>query len=202
MYGKNNTKAMFADDTTILSSKRKSSCSFQTDMDNLSQWFCQNRIRINRDKCEAVAFGRGHPSEILILNKKVSYSNVCKLLGLYVDKTLSFREHIDYVVKTHNKFCGLIYRVRHIFTQKCLLMFYNTFALSRNCYGLLIYSSAAKQTCRKVKKRNEEFCELFFSRRNLIPYMIFLERTKFEFFKFENIKELFRQLLKVLLNLS
>ena len=68
----NCTMAMFADDTTILSSKRKGLCSIQSDMDNLSQWFCQNRLSINRDKCEAVAFGRGHPSEILILDKKNS----------------------------------------------------------------------------------------------------------------------------------
>ena len=61
---------MFADDTTILNSKRKNSCSYQSDMDNLLQWFCQNRLSINKDKSEAVAFGRGHPSEILILDKK------------------------------------------------------------------------------------------------------------------------------------
>ena len=89
----------FADDTTILSSKRKGSRSTQSDMDNLTQWFCQNGLSINRDKCEAVTFGHGHPSEILILDKKVPYSNACKYLGVYVDKTLRFREHIDYVVK-------------------------------------------------------------------------------------------------------
>ena len=66
----NCTMAIFADDTTILSSKRKGLCSIQSDMDNFSQWFCQNRLSINRDKCEAVAFGRGHLSEILILDKK------------------------------------------------------------------------------------------------------------------------------------
>ena len=62
--------AMFAEDTTILSSKRKGSCSIQSDMDNLSQWFCQNRLSIYKDKCEAVAFGRGHPSEILFFKQK------------------------------------------------------------------------------------------------------------------------------------
>ena len=95
------TMAIFADDTTILSSKRKGSCSIQSDMDNLSQWFCQNRLSINRDKCEAVVFGRGHPSENLILDKKVPYSNACKYLGVYVNKTLRFREPIDYVKKQY-----------------------------------------------------------------------------------------------------
>ena len=113
--------AMFADDTTILGSKGKGLCSIQSDMDNLSQWFCQNRLSIIRDKCEAVAFGRGHHSEFLILDKKIPYSNACKYLGVYMDKTLRFRENFDYVEKKLNKFCALIYRVRHMFTQKCLL---------------------------------------------------------------------------------
>ena len=127
-------------------------CSIQSDMDNLSQWFCQNRLSINRDKCKAVAFGRGHPSEILSLDKKIPYSNACKNLCVYVDKTLRFREHIDYVEKKLNKLCGLIYRVRHMFTQKCILMFYNSFAKSRICYGLLIYGSAAKLNLSKIEK--------------------------------------------------
>ena len=42
--------AMFADDTTIMSSKRKGLCSIQLDMDDLSQWFRQNRLSIK--KCE------------------------------------------------------------------------------------------------------------------------------------------------------
>ena len=88
--------AMFADDTTISNSKRKGSCSIQSDMENLLQWFCRKRLSINRDKCEAVAFGRGHRCEILILDKKVPYSNACKYLGAYVDKTLRFRERRTY----------------------------------------------------------------------------------------------------------
>ena len=66
---------MFAD-TTNLSSKRKSLCSNQSELDNLLQWFCQNRLSINRDTCEAVAFGRGHPSEILITDKNSFFERV------------------------------------------------------------------------------------------------------------------------------
>ena len=84
--GKKCTSAMFADYTTILSSKSKGSCSIQSDMSNLSQWFSQNRLGTNRYKCEAVAFGHGHPSEILILDKKVPQSNACKCFCVFVEK--------------------------------------------------------------------------------------------------------------------
>ena len=167
-------------------------------MDNLSQWFCQNRLSINRDKCEAVAFGSGHPSEILILDKKIPYSNACKYLGVYVDKTLRFREHIDYFEKKLNKFCGLIYRVRHMFTQKCLLMFYNSFAKSRICYGLLIYGSAAKTNLSKIEKAQRRILRAIFFKKKFDSLHDLLRTNKiltvFELFVLENIKELFRQL--------
>ena len=194
----NCTMAMFADDTTILSSKRKSLCSIQSEMDNLSQWFCQNRLSINRDKCEAVAFGRGHPSEILILDQKILYSNACKYLGVYVDKTLRFREHFDYVEKKLKKFCGLIYRVRHMFTQKCLLTFYNSFAKSRISYGLLICGSAAKTNLSKVEKAQRRILRAIFIKKKFdsLPDLLRTDEilTVFELFVLENIKELFRQL--------
>ena len=137
-------------------------------MDNLLQCFCQNRLSINRDKCEAIAFGRGHPSETLILDRKIPYSNACKYLGVYVDKTLRFREHIDYVEKKLDKLCGLIYRVRHMFTQQCLLMNYNSFAKS-------IF----------FEKKFDSVHDLLRTKEIL---------TVFELFVLENIKELFRQL--------
>ena len=62
--------AMFTDDTTLLSSKRKSFCSIESNMDNLSQSFCQNRLSINREECDSFAFGRCHPSDIFILEKR------------------------------------------------------------------------------------------------------------------------------------
>ena len=67
----NCTLAIFPDDTTILNSKRKGLCSIQPDMDNLLQRFCQNR-----DKCEALAFGRGHPRKTLILDKNSLFERV------------------------------------------------------------------------------------------------------------------------------
>ena len=178
--GKHCIMSMFADDTTILSSQCEGSCSIQSDMDNLLQWFCQKRLSIVRDKCEAVEFGRGHPIRNLLLDKKVPNSNACKYLGVYVNKMLRFREHIDYVVKTLIK---ILWRNKSltssVYTQKYLLMFNNSFAKSRICHGLLIYVSAVQTNLSKIGKRNEELCEVFFSRGNFIPYMIFSERTKF-----------------------
>ena len=68
--------AMFADATTFLSSKCKDFCSIQSDsQDNLSQWFCQYRLSVNRDKIKAVAIAPGLSGEFLILDKKALFGS-------------------------------------------------------------------------------------------------------------------------------
>ena len=98
-----------------------------------------------------MCFGSGKPDKIKIGVTELNYKASCRYLGIHLDKGLFFREHIDYVVKKLNKFCGLIYRVRHIYPRKCLLMFYNSFDKSVICYGLLVHGSAAKTNLQKIE---------------------------------------------------
>ena len=49
-------------------------------------------------------FGCGTPSNIL-LDIIIPYKNSVEILGVHIDKTLRFREHIDYVTN-QNRICG------------------------------------------------------------------------------------------------
>ena len=95
------------------------------------QWLCQNTLT-----------HKVH--DILFLNKRLRCPNVCKFLCGHEGRTLPFWEHIDYVVEQPKRFCALKYRVRHIYTRKGISMVFNSFVKSRNGFGILIYSSAAK----------------------------------------------------------
>ena len=97
-----------------------------------------------------MCFGYGKPDTIKIGVFELNYKS-CKYLGIHLDKKLLFREHIEYEEKKLNKFCGLIYRVRHFYPQKCLLVFYNSFTKSIICYGLMVYDSAAKTNLQKIE---------------------------------------------------
>ena len=83
-----------------------------------------------------------------------------------------------------------------MFAQKCLLMFYNSFAKSRICYGLLIYGSAAKTNLSKIEKAQRRILRAIFFKKKF-DFLHDLLRTNkiltvFELFVLENIKELFR----------
>ena len=62
----------------------------------------------------------------------------CKYLGVYIDLKLTFRDHINHVVKQHNEDSRLIYRTRDYFSIKCLMSFYNEYAWSVTCHGLIL----------------------------------------------------------------
>ena len=84
-----------------------------------------------------------------------------------------------------------------MFTQKCLLMFYNSFAKSRICYGLLIYGSAAKTNLSKIEKAQRRILRAKFSKKKFDSLHDLRTKeilTVFELLVLENIKDLFRQL--------
>ena len=85
-----------------------------------------------------------------------------------------------------------------MYTQKCPLMFYNSFAKSRIRYGLLIYGSGAITNMSKSEKAQRRILRAIFFKKKFYSLNDLLRTneilTVFELFIFENIKELFRQL--------
>ena len=152
---------MFADDTTIVKSGKHTNRELNEDLHRIIDWFTASKLTVNIDKCEAISFGNGLPEK----NGELCYKSSCKYLGLHLDGSLKFREHINYVVKKLNKFCGLIYRVRDLYPRKCLLLFYNSFARSIISYGILVYGSAAKTNLKKIENAERRiFRAIFFQK--------------------------------------
>ena len=173
---------IFADDTTIINAGKRTDAAIKNDKVTVSKWFESNKLTINTDKFEAMFFGCDKPNNLRILSKELEYKNSCKYLGVHIDKNLRFREHIDHVVKKLNKFCGLIYRVRHMYPRKCLLMFYNSFAKSIITYGILLYGTAYKSNMTKIEAVQRRILRAFFFKKNSIPWKVCLLITKFWLF--------------------
>ena len=100
--------SMFADDTTIFNAKKNVSFTMLTEIDLISGWMTSNELTINIDKCEVMCFGSGNPPPLKVKDTPMQCKISCKYLGLNVDKWLRFNQHIEYLVKKLNRFCGLI----------------------------------------------------------------------------------------------
>ena len=123
----------------------------QPEIDLISDWMTSKKLTINTDKCEVMCFGSGNPPPLKVKNTPIQCKISCKYLGLHVDKWLRFNQHIEYLVKKLNKFCGLIYRIRHMFPRNCLLMFCNSYAKYLINYGTIAYGATAKPNLSKIE---------------------------------------------------
>ena len=107
---------MFSVDTRVLSSKGKGVCSIQSDMGILWQWVCQTIDLVSLEiKAKQLHSNTVTPVNFCFYFKKLPYSNACNCLSVSktLDKTLCFRQHIEFAKKL-NAFRGLIYRVRQM----------------------------------------------------------------------------------------
>ena len=160
---------MFTDDTTVIKPGRRTDSLIRKDVKVMTHWFDANKLTIKVDKYEAIHFGRGIPDAVQIKGNHLHYKPCCKYLGVYIDPTLTFRDHIDYVVIKLNKFCCLIYHVRHLYPKKCLLMFYKAYAKSIITYGLLIHGAAAKTYLSRIESVQRRILRAIFSENDKIP---------------------------------
>ena len=80
----------------------------------------------------------------------------CKYLRIYINENLVFKNYIQYRANKLNMFCGVIYKVRHIYPRKCLLMFYSAYAKSVMGYEILSYDAANKTNLAKLMWHKED----------------------------------------------
>ena len=60
----------------------------------LSQWFADNQIKANPDKCHFIC-SSNIKTTIMIENRQIRNSTCEKLLGVFFDSKLTFQSHID-----------------------------------------------------------------------------------------------------------
>ena len=122
----------------------------------------------------------------------------CKYLGELFDSKLTYRDHINYVVKKLKKFCGLIYRVRDIYPIKCLLLFCNAYSKSVICNGLLVYGRAAKTNLNKIETAQRRIMRAILFKKKFDSLQNILRQTTlntvFELFNQDVFREIFNQL--------
>ena len=64
------------------------------------QWFRENYMKMNSDKCKLLICGRtNHSVKIKVGDSEIEEENWVKLLGVYIDKKLNFDKHISKMVK-------------------------------------------------------------------------------------------------------
>ena len=81
-------------------------------------------------------------------------TNFVKFLGITVDNTLSWKQHIDTITPKLNKACYIIRRSKLYLSNDALKMVHYTFFHSVMSYGLIFWGNSTKSKCVfKLQKR-------------------------------------------------
>ena len=89
---------MFADDTNVyFSANRKLNEEIERDYDALNDWLRYNRLSLNETKTECMPMG--YRRKDTIVNTPFDLVESCKYLGVIIDKSLKFRDHVQYTLK-------------------------------------------------------------------------------------------------------
>ena len=157
------TIIMYADDTTLLC-KGKTALELKSNTEAslryVHQWFKSNRLIVNPNKSFVMPIASLYkvktiPNEICIMldDTRLMFCNEIKLLGIYIDQTLSFTAQVDYIRKKVCPKIGLIHRLRHFLSQDTLNTVYLTTIQPIFDYCLSVWGKVSVQNHQKLQKR-------------------------------------------------
>jgi len=129
-------------------------------MPEITSWFQRNLLSLNYNKTHFMQFQSKKQNEgkiqILVTNSINSNINSTKFLGLIIDNSLLWKDHITAITSKLNKACYAIRLLKTVLTMNTLRMIYFSYAHSVLSYGIIFWGNSHthhKNSIFKIKKR-------------------------------------------------
>ena len=129
------------------------------DLSKITAWCCHNSLLINPDKTKVLVLGTHKmlqrlPDDfyVTLLEKRITPTISARDLGIQLDSTLSFNEHIANTVSTCIASLCQINRVKHLFDPKILENVISSLVFSKLYYCSNVWSSTTKKNIEKLQK--------------------------------------------------
>ena len=119
---------LFADDTGLFYTGTDPHAilqDMQSDINLISEWFVANRLTVNPSKSHYLFFTKDcvtldTPITVPSSNQTINRVTCVKYLGLYIDESLSWKTHIEYITKKIAPIVGILYRFRFMSLPRSL----------------------------------------------------------------------------------
>jgi len=142
---------LFADDTSTYISGNdlkviETICN--EELEKVSEWLRANKLSLNVSKSNMVLF-RNHNRKLIsdifikIDNELINQKNYVKYLGIYIDKNLSWKEHISNIKIKLDRGIGMLSKLRIFAPRSIILKAYHAFITPHINYGILNWGNAS-----------------------------------------------------------
>jgi hypothetical protein len=145
-----NNMVLFADDTSIIvtdTNKFNFERNLNQTFKDINMWFNANSLTLNFNKTQYVEF---RPMNYHNVTTQISYyetklTNVTesKFLGLIIDSTLLWKQHIDYVIKKISAACYALRNIKYLIPLDTLKLIYFAHIDSIISYGIIIWGGSS-----------------------------------------------------------
>jgi hypothetical protein len=137
----NNTYIKFADDMTVLNniSYSQPEDRAQEEINHIEKWAKKSKMKLNPKKTEEIVVQTRRqplPKPVKTQNREVSRVSSAKILGIYLDKSLTFKDHIEYIRKKSNSKIYILKELKKLgYDKEELKYFYSSVVLPSMTYG-------------------------------------------------------------------
>jgi hypothetical protein len=153
----NSTSIMYADDCNVLFNFARNDVSIVPRVNlllsNFADWFSCNRLALNISKTNYIVFSgkrRLVINGISINGSLLSQVNNANFLGITIDDTLTWKNHLAALRSKLSKSIGILRKLARHLSRSILLQLYNSFITPYLQYGITIWGSAPKTTLNPI----------------------------------------------------
>ncbi len=139
----------------------------------LSEWFAANKLSLHKDKSCYTVFAsptklQSVPSSLNSLcfgNQVINRVHHAKYLGLILDESLSWKEHIESLIKQLSKITNL-YKVvrRHHVEKNNKYNIYFAYTYSKILYSIEVYGSVSNAHMNKIQVQQNKSLKILFQK--------------------------------------
>jgi hypothetical protein len=147
---KNNSMVLFADDTSLLItgfSKLDTNIVINQSLFIIISWFNSNLRTLNFNKTHYVEFRTTNYYQVKTTvqneHKDISSSTETKFLGLIIDNTLSWNQHMDQILTKLSSACYALRNLKHIVPPSALRTLYYAYIHSILSYGIILWGRSS-----------------------------------------------------------
>lgn len=154
---------MFADDLKIYREIVDAADyrALQMDILALEEWCRRNKLKLNENKCSLTILSNKRtvtPYAYVLGGRPLNRVDSIKDLGVTVDSKLSFRLHVDNIVRRGYKMLGFVMRIGKEFRNKeCLKFLYSALVRSGLEFASVIWRPHARSRIDQIEKVQKKF---------------------------------------------
>lgn len=160
---------MYADDTSALisdSDETRLSTKFKDDFSRMSKWFQTNGLTLNETKCNFINFHSNYSNitrSVPVTDNEITITSVTRFLGVFIDKTLSWKNHVHSLIITLNRAFFLILTLSRSLDRRTLITVYYAYVYSNLTYGVIFWGNSLDS--HKVFKAQKKIIRIIFGLR-------------------------------------